>query len=241
MIPARKSKLFDALFHRYNSWMLWKHFATVRVAGSEYLTTPDRLMPVIGFGNHSSWWDGLIVHYLSHTLLDSDVYLMMEEKQLARYRFFSWLGAFSVRREDASLAAVSLRYAARLLDHPNRWLWIYPQGLMQPNDRRPLQFFPGAAMIARLTGRSVQLIPFAHRYEFLDEQQPDAFVRFGRPFIAQQPVDIEKTTQVMEHTVTDLLERLRADITTGELDDYQFALRGRLSTNKRYDRIRGLT
>lgn len=241
MITAKKSKLFDALFHRYNHWLLWQHFATVRVAGSEHLTAVDRSLPVIGFGNHSSWWDGLIIYYLSHTLLDADVYLMMEEKQLARYRFFSRVGAFSVQREDASRAAVSLRYAARLLEQPNRWLWIYPQGSMQPNDHRPLRFFPGAAMIARLTGKSVYLIPFAHRYEFLDEEQPDAFVRFGQPVIPQQPLDIEQTTQAMQHAVTNLLEQLRSEIAAGELNDYQVLFRGRLSTNTWYDRIRGLT
>lgn len=241
MIKARKSKLFDALFHRYNRWLLRRYFATIRVAGSEHLHGLNRSLPVIGFGNHSSWWDGLIIYYLSRTLLDTDVYLMMEEKQLVRYRFFTRLGAFSVRREDSSAAAASLRYAARLLAHPNRWLWIYPQGMMQPNDHRSLKFSPGAAMIARLSGTNVQLVPFAHRYEFLNEQRPDAFIRFGQPFVPKQPIEIEQTTQTMEHAVTDLLEQLRTDVAAGELHDYRVVLEGKLSTNKQYDRIRGMT
>lgn len=240
MIQARKSILFDSVFHRYNCRLLGRHFATIRVCGAEQVEGRDRSLPVISFGNHSSWWDGLIVYFLSHTLLDADVYLMMEEQQLERYRFFRWLGAFSVRREDPFSAAASLRYAARVLGQPHRWLWIYPQGTMQPNDHRPLRFHPGAAMVARLTGKSVVFIPFAHRYEFLHEQRPDAFVRFGAPLIVHQPVDLAATTQRMECAVTDVLEHLRADIAAGTLQQYRIVFQGKPSTNTRFDRFRRL-
>lgn len=239
MIKARKSKLFDAVFYRYTRRLLRQHFAAIRVAGHEHLNELDGSLPVIGSGNHSSWWDGLIVYFLSHALLDREIYLMMEERQLARYRFFSLLGAFSVHRENPASAATSIRYAAGILSQPNRWLWIYPQGIMQPNDHRPLHFFPGAAVIARLTETSVQFIPFAHRYEFLNEQRPEAFVRLGSPLLLHQPIEVEETTRAMERCVTELLEKLRQDIAAGRLDEYRVIFTGKVSTNIRYDRILG--
>lgn len=239
MIRADKSKTFDALFDLYNRRLLRSHFASLRVAGTEHVQSLNRSLPMICFGNHSCWWDGLVVYHLSRHLLHADVFLMMEERQLARYRFFRKLGAFSVVRENAVAAAMSLRYAARLFDRPNRLLWIYPQGVMQPNDKRPLQFFPGAATIARLTGKMVQLIPFVHRYEFLEEQRPDAFVRFGKPVVAAPPIAVEETTHSMEQKVTELLDSVRSDVRDGKLEPYTTILKGRRSVNKQYDTLRG--
>ena len=71
---------------------------------------------------------------------------MMEESQLRRYFFFSWIGCFSVDRHHPRAAMQSIQYAAHLLkEHPGRMVWLFPQGEIAPNDRRPLVFFRGAA------------------------------------------------------------------------------------------------
>lgn len=239
MITAQHSPLFDRLFRIFNRRLLKKHFAAVRVAGLEALGTLDHTLPVICFGNHSCWWDGLIEYYIARELLDVQPFLMMEERQLQRYRFFRKIGAFSVRRDSAREAYASLRYAASIFDHPRRWLWIYPQGVMQPNDVRPLHFERGTAVLASLLQQGAQMLPFAHRYEFLSEQRPEAFTLFGEPFAAAPPIATRQLTRRMEEAVTALLDTLRRHVAAERTDLFTVVLRGSLSTNVRFDRFRG--
>jgi chlorobactene lauroyltransferase len=239
MIEAARSALFDRVFRVYNRGLLRKHFAAVRVGGLDHLGSLDRSQPIICYGNHSCWWDGLIEYFLAYKVVDADVFLMMEEKQLQRYRFFRRVGAFSVDRSSPRDALRSVRYAARLFDRPNRILWIYPQGGMMPNDTRPLHFHRGAATIAALAGKPVQCVPVVHRYEFLLHQRPDAFVLIGEPITAQPPVDNRRLTEELQSTATSLLDKLRMDISCDTLDEYRTILQGAISTNERYDRFRG--
>lgn len=240
MIEARKSVLFERLFRLYNRRLLKKHFASVRAAGLEHVRQLDPQLPVLCIGNHSCWWDGLIELFFAREVFDCDPYLMMDEQQMVRYRFFRWLGVFSVNRTVARDALRSIRYAAQLFDRPNRFLWIYPQGIMQPNDTRPLRFASGAARIVSMVGKTVQILPFAHRYDFLNEQRPDAFSIFGPPITATPPCNVKGLTRALEVTVTELLDRLRWDIAEARLEDYRVLLRGTASINVRWDHLRGI-
>jgi 1-acyl-sn-glycerol-3-phosphate acyltransferase len=190
------------------------------------------------YGNHSNWWDGLVEFLLTTEVFGFDSYLMMEEKQMTRYRFFRWIGAFSVNRARPRDVMASIRYAASIFTRPNRALWIYPQAEMRPNDVRPLRFFGGLARIVELTGR-VQLVPVAHRYEFLMEQRPEVFTAFGVPEIVEGIGDREEFLRERESRLTRLLDEVRAEVTEGRTGGYATILRGYASANVRLDRARG--
>jgi chlorobactene lauroyltransferase len=238
MIAADKQLWFDMLFFRYNTRMLRKHFAKVHLSGLEHLKPLDRSLPIIFFGNHSNWWDGLLEYFLAREVFHLDLYLMMEEKQMVRYKFFRWVGAFSVNRDSPRQAVESMQYAASLFTEPNRALWIYPQGVMQPNDRRPLDFFPGLVRIISMIGKRVQLVPFAHRYEFMMEQRPEAFTLLGAPLTMEGNVDRQSATVKCAATVTNLLDTLRSRIAQNELQHFTTVLQGTRSTNVTYDAAR---
>lgn len=238
MIEAKKNAAFRTIFSWYNTRLLRKHFFRVHLGGLENVRQLDRTRPIIFIGNHSCWWDGLIEYHLATEVLDADIYLMMEERQMVRYKFFRWLGAFSVRRESPRAAVQSMHYAASLFDAPNRFLWIYPQGEMRPNDVRPLNFFPGAARIVQMVGRTVQVVPFAHRYEFLMEQRPEAFTFFGKPMFVDHTQDVREMTEQFEHAVTGLLDTLRCNIVNSDMSSFKTLLKGSTSTNNRYDAVR---
>ena len=78
---------------------------------------------------------------ISLDLFDHDAYGIMEERQLRRYGFFRRLGMFSVDRENFRSARRSLDYAATLLRGTGRVLWLFPQGEIVPNDRRPVRCY----------------------------------------------------------------------------------------------------
>ncbi len=238
MIAADKQWWFDVFFFRYNTWALRKHFSKVHVSGLENVEGLDRSLPIIFFGNHSCWWDGLLEYFLAKSVFRLELYLMMEEKQMVRYKFFRWLGAFSVNRDSPKEAVTSMRYAASLFAKPNRAVWIYPQGVMVPNDTRPLDFFPGVARIASFIGGTVQLVPFAHRYEFMMEQRPEAFTAIGKPLVVQGDVNHRQLTAECTKAATTLLDELRCSVARNDLRWFTTVLRGVRSTNSTYDAAR---
>lgn len=106
--------------------------------------------PVIVYANHSSWWDGHLAMFLNEECWHLDGYVMMEEKQLARYRFFTHVGGFLIDRQEARSAMRTLDYAAQLMSaQPGRVLLLFPQGEILANDARPLSFFNGTAHLVK--------------------------------------------------------------------------------------------
>jgi chlorobactene lauroyltransferase len=238
MIPASKNDIIESVFAGMNRRMLKRHFHKLHLLGGDHFTRVDRSLPVVVYGNHSCWWDGLIEFFLAREVLKIDSFLMMDEEQMSRYSFFRWIGAFSVNRSSGRKMMSSIEYAAQLFDRPNRLLWMYPQGDMQPNDVRPLRFHSGVVSIVQRLSR-VQLMPLAHRYEFLMEQRPEAFVSVGEPIVVAGAEQRKALLGRLEETLTQLLDDLRCRIASGTgLDEFACLLHGRRSTNTRYDRFR---
>ena len=135
--------------------------------------------------NHSCWWDLFLVHLLNETI-PVDGYGMMEHFNMVRFGFFRRIGAFSVDRTDATSVRASLDYAAGLLRGPRAAVWVFPQGKIEGNDARPLAFQPGIRALVRKAGR-VRVVPVAFRYEFWQDERPEALVRFGEPTWVDRP------------------------------------------------------
>lgn len=241
MIPAHKFPLGEQLVTKLIDSSLRKYFDRIFFRIRKERTEEEHCLPMIVCANHSSWWDGYVASLIERHL-GSDGYLMMEEAQLKRYFFFSWVGCFSVDRHNARSAMQSLHYAARLLkERKNRFVWLFPQGDISPNDRRPFKFFSGAAHLARLT-YPVQLYPAAIRIEFLAEQRPDLFISLGEPIkIEVEQVNISdflKTcTKRLEEGVTAQLDQLRADVIASDYASFTLLMRGRSSSNRLFDRL----
>ncbi|NJK78410.1 MAG: hypothetical protein HC914_00205 [Chloroflexaceae bacterium] len=155
-IPAAKNLVGDLLI--YYSIMrpaFVNHFYRVRVQIVGRLPQPYD-GPLILYMNHSAWWDLYMTALLNYEVFRRrfDSYGMMEEQQLRRYRFFTWMGAFSIHRSDRAEATRSLVYISRVLqEQPGRALYMFPQGQIVPNDQRPLKLYTGVARIARQIGR----------------------------------------------------------------------------------------
>ena len=115
------------------------------------------------------------------------VYCMMEEKQLKYYRFFTWLGAFSVDLSSPLRSAASLRYAQRLLQRPETAIWIFPpRPICRQNE--PIEIKPGTDYLAQSSPHAL-LVPVAMRYDFFREDRPNALIEIGEPFPAVELSD----------------------------------------------------
>lgn len=239
-IPANKNWLGDLLIYRLLvRYPLWRSFS--RIAAQIEGELPKAADgPLIVYLNHPSWWDGYLCFVIDRILLRSsfDSYLMMEDRQLRSYRFFTWSGAFSVDRARPESAARSLRYSAALLrrDQPSS-LYIFPQGTISPNDQRPLRLYRGAAQIAVQLKRDVTFLPVALRYEFGKEQRPEALMRIGPAHRATPPLHVTALTRELQQRLSQNCDQLRDDFLAGRTAAYPAILHGRVGINRLFDRL----
>ena len=226
MIVARKVPLFNFVLRRWLASVLRRRFHNVYLVGAENLRALDMAGPVLGCVNHSNWWDGFVLYVLSDRRLAHDIYLAMEEANLRRYRFFTWMGVFGL---DLSAPRAGLRYAHQLLRtaaRTPRLVWIFVQGeLLGPH--APIQAKPGASFLARTTG--AQILPLVLRYEWLLESRPSVFVNIGR---LMPP---ETAPEALAAVLNGLFADLEAVLDPRKLAECEPLFPARLSINKRWD------
>lgn len=233
MIAAAHSKWADRLFKPYVTRLLKKHFNAVHVVGDLPAASPQQSIVLIA--NHSSWWDGFFIYLMNKRILRRRPYLMMLERELAKNRFFSKLGAFSIDPGDTGDVRSSLKYAAGILKERHSLLCIFPQGELLPWGRRPLGFERGLASILRLAGTGAGIVLAAIRIEYLKEQRPDVFFMFQALDLAESR---ETNIATLEAEQTALLARLESAILSNRRK--QTILTGKPSINRRFEAFRGL-
>ncbi|HEX8230683.1 MAG TPA: lysophospholipid acyltransferase family protein [Chloroflexia bacterium] len=258
LLPFRK-KAGDLPFHPANknvvgNWVLTRLLvlpALRRAFGGIYLylqhearrlrSEPD--VPVIYCSTHPGWWDGYLSYVVNERTLRREGYLMMEEVHLAGVPFATWAGVFGIDRHDPRKALASIEYIVDILRHcPNTALYMFPQGTITHPDSRPLGLYGGVGNLARRLDRCA-VLPVAVRYEFLLEQAPEVFVRIGAPVrfdMRRERLASAEVNARIEGAMTATADTLHADIVAGDLQAYRPVLRGRVSVNRRWERVVGL-
>ena len=240
-----KPRIITAYKHGWPRWAvhslimrkLRSHFFQVRVQGLDRLRTSLDAEPggTLFLANHSCWWDLFLVHVLNETI-PVDGYGMMEHFNMLRFGFFKRIGAFSVDRTDPSSVRASIEYTAGLLKGPRAGVWIFPQGRMIGNDVRPLGFQPGMRTIVKRAGR-VRVVAVAFRFEYWQDERPEAFVRFGEPRWVEKH-EAATMCEAWERRLTDELDALKLDVTSQDPSRFTTILQGPGSISDRYARIR---
>lgn len=231
MIEADKNIVFQKVFSVYVKHILKKHFHKIHLCGEENFLNRNKSLPTIIFANHSNWWDALIPFWLSYDVFKVNAFAMMDHKQLSKYKFFRWIGVFSVDKESKIDSYRSFKYAANLLASGPNVLWIYPQGIMLPNDLRPIKFENGLAKLINEVG-SVNVIPMIYNYEFLKEQRQEAFIKI-LPALNNTNYNNPVTyTEYLENYVTLELDKQKQNIIQGDLSLYKVKLYGKSSSSR---------
>jgi 1-acyl-sn-glycerol-3-phosphate acyltransferase len=231
VIAANKNDVIDSALFLYFRRLTRAAFHTIAARGLERLRTLPDDHPVILFCNHTNWWDGLIIYLLTRQMRHKAVYCMMEEKQLKHYRFFTWLGAFSVDLSSPLRSAASLRYAQRLLQRNDTAIWIFPQGrICRQNE--PVEIKPGTDYLAQSSPHAL-LVPVAMRYDFFREDRPNCLIEIGAPFPAVDSSD---------GRIADECNAAFARVTTAaqeqDLTGFEMMFKPRLTINKRWQWIK---
>ncbi|HET9493143.1 MAG TPA: lysophospholipid acyltransferase family protein [Chloroflexia bacterium] len=197
-------------------------------------------MPVIFCMNHSGWFDGYVAALINRLVFQHDGYMMMEQKRLDSTFFFTWVGVFGINRESPRSAVASLQYSAEVLaERPGRSLWMFPQGMVRHSDYRPVELYNGTSNIARRLGKCA-LVPVAARYDFLEQQPPEAFARIGPPIFVdaeREPVNQKELTERLTAALTAEMDTLRGHVVAYDHTPYRKLLSGRQSVDQVWDGV----
>lgn len=224
MITDAKQPLLTWGLGQYVEWKLRRAFRGVWLDGA----LPEGDEGVLCYVNHASFWDGFLAHVLAKRA-NRDGYAVMEEQHLARYRFLTRIGAFSIRRNDSHSALQTFRHARAVLKRPGATVFIFPQGRIVPNAQPPLKFERGAEVLAKLA--RVRCVPVALRYTFLEHEHPDVLISVGA---AHAPEPLEE----MQSRLGELVAKLQA---VEGVHARLPLIRGSRSVAERWDAARGLS
>lgn len=185
MIKARHSRIARILFNPYLSVLLKRNFGHFyllndppfdQMKGKSLIVTP----------NHFSWWDGFFIDYMNRKLLRRNFHILMLEEQLNKYRFFNYLGAFSINPGFAKSTILTARYTASVINDADNMVAFYPQGRIEDYAKRPVELKPGLKLFLKnaADNTAVLIVTFSIRYN--ESRKPYVTGRFGNIFDAKE-------------------------------------------------------
>ncbi len=237
--PKSPTELFSDRFFRgfsrYVRFFYGRNFSGVRVLNPENAEIPpDRA--AIFFCNHSAWWDGIVMHLMSSTLIEGrKPFAPMDEVALEHYGILKRVGMFGVEQDTPRGAAHFLKISRGLLQRTDTVLWMTPQGGFFDPRVRPISFKPGLAHLAR--DRNAILVPVAMEYPFWEERRPEALFNFGNPIDSaaskQRPVDAWNT--MLENRLSKTMDDLASAAIDRKPEAFKTLIAGSAGINPFYD------
>lgn len=175
---------FQGGFHGFLRPFIKRHFHAVAIERQSRIENDlDASQPLIVYGNHPSWWDPLIAHFLNHTLFSTrQFYAPIDEEALEHYRVLGKLGFYGVRLNTTSGAAAFLKQSRAILECGGTSIWITPEGQFADVRDHSAQLMPGLAHLCTRIKRGWAL-PLALEYVFWDERLPVVLAKMGDPVL----------------------------------------------------------
>ncbi len=179
--PAKTSPFWLWVADRFFYGMLENRFYAFRYKGAENFEHRNPNVPTIMYAPHSNWWDGIVAYNICNRIFGKEIRLMVEE--LNRFPLLRRGGAFSVNKKSPQASMTALNYAVDVLADLNNILYLFPQGIINPPNFRPIDFQTGLVYVAQKAVKkygAVNLVPVAVNYFFLRDNRPEVWVEFGK-------------------------------------------------------------
>lgn len=179
ILKAQKDPVRTWLLFRYCRWLTRRRFFSIRLYVDPAAFQEAGTFPLILYGNHSYWWDGLMETLLFERF-GLDYFIMMEERNLRKFRFFQKTGVFGVDLDSKRGRSEALLYAARLLRSGGlrRTLILYPHGRLVDDYADWPAFQGGVAGLLRLV-EGVKARPLAKKIHSGRYPKPEAALSIG--------------------------------------------------------------
>ncbi len=204
MIYPKKSFWAKKVFDKYLQRLLENNFSHFYLVNS--IPEIDDKNSLLIVPNHFSWWDGFFIYYLSQGRFRKRFYLMMLEEQLKRYWFFAKVGAFSINPANPISVALSVKYTSSLLNNAKNLVVLYPQGKIEPYDKRPLEIHAGYRRLLQGV-ENCSVLPVVFKIVWHNAMRPDIFCAFGNVLEGKLLVGNQVDIATEIHSALDLLDR----------------------------------
>ena len=186
MIKAAHKKWARWIFNPYYERLLKKNFSNFYRTNDYPPVTEGH--PLLIVPNHISWWDGFFIDCVCRKFLNRTPYLMMLEEQLKRYWFFQKVGAYSINPHLPRGIIEAVRYTQDILKNPNHFVILYPQGDIEPFEKRPLTLKRGLQLFIKATP-TAQVLPVGFKIQYYNQKNPSVIVRFGESLTARSVIN----------------------------------------------------
>lgn len=215
-----------------------RHFRAVAAQGTARLRSLTG--PIIIYGNHSSWWDPMLVVLLGEKLLpERRHYVPMDAQALDRYPILKKLGVFPIEMSTGR-GAINFLSTAETVLNEGGVLWVTPQGRFADCRDFPLAFKPGLGALA-LRMPDVPLVPLAIEYPFWNERLPESLLHFGEPVHVTPDQPTASATRELETALTAAMMELQTAVVARDPSAFETVLTGHRGTGGAYGLIRHVT
>jgi 1-acyl-sn-glycerol-3-phosphate acyltransferase len=239
--PPPVQSWFQNGFHAFLQPFLKRHFHAVAIDRESRCDSLDESTPLIVYGNHASWWDPLMAHFLNRTLFPGrQFYAPIDADALEQYRVFGKLGFYGVRMDTTSGAAAFLSQSTAILQSPQGTaIWITPEGRFSDVRDHSAALMPGLAHLCTRM-RSGYALPIALEYVFWDERLSVCLVKMGTPIPILAHSDLPKAQ--WSELLTSRLRETQLDLSelaiTRSSEPFENLIRGRTGAGFVYDSFR---
>lgn len=234
---ARTSKFWLWVADRFFYGMLEDRFCAFRYKGYENFLNRDDKYPTIFFAPHSNWWDGIVGYNLCNRLCKKEIRLMIEE--LNRFPLLRRAGGFSVNKKSPQASMESLKYSVRAMKDLNAILYLFPQGIINPPDHRPIEFQTGLAYIAQKAVKEygkINLIPVAVNYFFLRDNRPEVWVEMGKSIeLTDAKIDRKEYSDYLAKELETLCDNQIKDVSNANFKGYETLFQQKLAWYREFE------
>jgi len=186
MIKASHSKTARLVFNPYINRLLRKSFSDFQLVNN--LPEIPRDKSLVLTPNHISWWDGFFIDYISRRFINKKLHLMMLESSLRKYWFFKKLGCYSINPQNSSSIKETIKYTRDVLADASNFVVTYPQGEIEPFEKRPLSIKEGLKLLLKENMQTV-ILPVGFKIQYYNEKNPSIICRFGEVLSYEKVVD----------------------------------------------------
>ena len=220
-IKANHSRFWRIPWMIYVKKTLLKRFGSIRVKNVNAILDCNNNYPFIFIAQHNNWFDGMLGWYLCDEMLKQKINVMVED--LAKFPLLSQVGAFSVSKKSPKTILKALNYCVDFLSKKEAGLYMFPQGIINPPNHRPLNFTHGVSYIAQKLG-NVNIIMIAPKYTYLRQGAPEILVDFSDPITINENNKFsskEELTDYLENEYIKILDKQEEIISDGIIDEYE--------------------
>ena len=234
---------FQNGFHGFLRPFLKRHFHAVAIernAWDSFSIQDDE--PLLVYGNHPSWWDPLIAHFLNRSLFpDRQFYAPIDAEALEQYGVFSKLGFYGVRLNTTSGAGAFLKQSTAILNSEKTAVWITPEGRFSDVRDHTATLMPGLAHLCTRLARGT-VLPLALEYVFWEERLPVCLAKFGDPMKIAENHSLSKARwrEDLTYALRQAQLELGALAMARSAEPFDDLIRGRAGAGFFYDSFRRL-